>query len=107
MDGGLCNTLCITCEFEVLTMGTRSVRLDEEAEAALLDILTHEGVSISDAIKKGLLTYREKSLNTAVRRPVDFFKGFELGGGGYAIGAARDSKKLVRDKLLSAKRKRP
>lgn len=86
-------------------MGTRSVRLDEEAEAALSDIVSHERLSISDAIKRGLLTYRDKSLATTARRPTDFFEEFELGEGGYAIGPARNSKELVKDKLNVKRRK--
>jgi len=40
-------------------MGTRSVRLDEEAENALEEIVNCTGMSISDAIKQGLVAYRE------------------------------------------------
>lgn len=85
-------------------MGTRSVRLDEEAEAALSDILKREGLSISDAIKKGLLTYKEKSLVTATRRPADFFVRFDLGEGGYSAGSAREAKSLVKAKLKAKRR---
>ena len=85
-------------------MGTRSVRLDKEAEAALSDILNREGLSISDAIKRGLLTYREKSLATTVRRPADFFSTFDLGEGAYSIGAARDAKVLIKNKLKTKRR---
>lgn len=80
-------------------MGTRSVRLDEEAERALDEIVSRTGLSISDAIKQGLIEYRRKALATAHRKPADFFCEFDLGEGGYAIGPARDGKALIKRKL--------
>ena len=80
-------------------MGTRSVRLDDEAERALEAIVKQTGLSISDAIKQGLIKYREIALAKAKPRPADFFTNYDLGPGGYAPGPARDSGRLVKDKL--------
>ena len=80
-------------------MGTRSVRLDVEAEAALDDIINTTGVSISDAIKQGLLAYREKALAVQTKKPADFFKALDLGDGGYALAPARQAKSAIRTKL--------
>ena len=80
-------------------MSTRSVRLDDEAEFALADIVKRTGMSISDAIKQGLVSYREIAMNHTLKRPADFFTQFDLGEGGYAIGAARDSKSLLKNKI--------
>lgn len=82
-------------------MGTHSVQLDNEAEKALSDIVNYTGTSISDAIKQSLKEYRKKTLVTTKQRPADFFKEFDLGDDDCAIGAARDSKRLVKEKLLA------
>jgi hypothetical protein len=88
-------------------MGTRSVRLDEEAERALGDIVDRTGLSISDAIKQGLIEYSRKALATANRKPADFFLEFDLGEGGYAVGSARDSKALLKRKLRERRANQP
>lgn len=84
-------------------MSTRSVRLDDEAEEALCDITSRTGLSISDAIKQGLIEYRKIALATTARKPADFFNEFDLGDGGYSISPARDSKQAIKNKLLSKK----
>ncbi len=78
-------------------MSTRSVRLDDEAEFALEDIVNRTGMSISDAIKQGLISYREVALKATIKHPSDFFKQFDLGDGGYTIGSARNSKSLIKN----------
>lgn len=85
-------------------MSTRSVRLDDEAEEALGDIIARTGMSISDAIKQGLIEYHKLVLATSKRKPTDFFNEFDLGDGGYSISPARDSKQAIKSKLLN---KRP
>lgn len=80
-------------------MSTRSVRLDDEAEVALEDIVKRTGMSISDAIKQGLVSYREVAMRTALKRPADFFAQFDLGEGGYTLGTARESKSLLKNKI--------
>jgi len=85
-------------------MSTRSVRLDAEAENALEEIVNCTGMSISDAIKQGLVAYRNVAMETATIQPSKFFREFELGEGGYSTGDARRSKTLLKDKLRS---KRP
>lgn len=80
-------------------MSTRSVRLDVEAEAALNDIISKTGISISDAIKQGLLVYREQTLSTQTKRPSEFFESFDLGEGGYALAPAREAKTALSKKL--------
>ena len=85
-------------------MGTRSVRLDDEAEKALDEIINVTGISISDAIKRGLIEYRDKALAAANKKPADFFENFDLGDGNYAIGEARDAKYLLKEKLLEKRK---
>ena len=80
-------------------MGTRSVRLDDEAEQALEDIMARTTLSISDAIKQGLMSYREIALKTSIRKPSDFFETFDLGEGGYSVESARNSKETIRNNM--------
>lgn len=82
-------------------MSTRSVRLDDEAEEALSEIISRTGLSISDAIKQGLIEYRKLALATTTRKPADFFNEFDLGEGGYSLSPARDSKQAIKNKLLN------
>lgn len=80
-------------------MSTRSVRLDDEAESALEDIVKRTGMSISDAIKQGLVSYREIAMANTLKRSADFFAQFDLGEGGYTTGTARTSKSLLKNKI--------
>jgi hypothetical protein len=94
----------ITCLERLGIMSTHSVKLDDEAEDALGDIIARTGLSISDAIKQGLIEYRKLALATTQRKPADFFKEFDLGEGGYSISPARDSKRALKDKLLNKRK---
>ena len=87
-------------------MGTRSVRLDEEAESALGEIMDRTGFSISEAIKEGLLEYRQKAIDLSRRRPSDFFERFDLDEGGYAAAPARESGAMVKEKLRNRRTRR-
>lgn len=96
----------ISTTIMVTPMSTRSVRLDDEAEEALADIISRTGLSISDAIIQGLIEYRKLALATAKRKPADFFKDIDLGDGGYSIGRARESKQALKSKLASKRQRR-
>ncbi|VAW72554.1 hypothetical protein MNBD_GAMMA10-1732 [hydrothermal vent metagenome] len=87
-------------------MGTRSVRLDDEAELALEDIVKRTGMSISNAIKLGLISYRETAMKAALRTPSDFFNQFDLGEGGYTTGTARNNKSILKDRIKARIRRK-
>lgn len=97
----MCNTVN-----EVDKMSTRSVRLDNEAEFALDYIVKKTGMSISDAIKQGLISYREVTMKIAAKHPSDFFCEFDLGGGGYALASARESKSKLKSSIKEKLRRR-
>ena len=80
-------------------MTTRTVRLDDEAEIALNEIILHTGITISAALKNGLLTYRDKAVKNAQRKPSDFFTEFDLGIGGGAKAPAMDASKAIKEIL--------
>ena len=66
-------------------MGTRAVRLDDDTERVLAEIVRVTGLSISAAMKKGLLALRKEVARDAQRRAYDVYKDLDLGPGGYAI----------------------
>ena len=77
-------------------MGLRTVRLDEEAEKVLAHIVTVTGLSVSAAMKKGLLALRDDVAREAQRHPFDVYRELDLGPGGYAIAPATQSRRGVR-----------
>jgi antitoxin component of RelBE/YafQ-DinJ toxin-antitoxin module len=95
------NVILIVLQLGMKNMSTRSVRLDDEAEGALAEIVNRTGLSISDAIKQGLITYREKALTMQTRNPSDFFNAVDLGDETSSIGPARNAKEVIKNKLRS------
>ena len=85
-------------------MGTRSVRLDEEAESALAEIIGRTGLSISEAIKNGLIEYQELCRHRSTKSPADFFDTFDLGEGGYSFAPARQAKEAIKTKLKNKRK---
>lgn len=80
-------------------MATRTVRLDDEAEAALKEIRKATGLPISEALKQGLHALQERVTHEARRTPYEIYKELDLGPGGYAIAPARDAKRAVREAI--------
>ena len=73
-------------------MATRTVRLDEEAEAALQEIREATGLPISEALKQGLQSLRQRVGEQSGRRPYDFYQQLDLGVGGYAVAPSTDTR---------------
>ena len=80
-------------------MGIRWVRLDEETERALTQIVTATGLSVSAAMKKGLLALRNDVVREAHRVPYDVYKGLDLGSGGDAVAPATQTRRGVRSAI--------
>lgn len=76
-------------------MGTRTVRLDEEAERLLSEIRRQTGTTVSGALKRGLEVAARELRERAATRPYDIFRQIELGEGGYARAPARKAKKAI------------
>jgi 8-oxo-dGTP pyrophosphatase MutT (NUDIX family) len=85
-------------------VATRTVRLDEEAEAALREIREATGLPISEALKRGLRSLQERVRHEATHTPFAIFQEFDLGPGGYAIAPSTDVRRGVR--LALAKKHR-
>jgi hypothetical protein len=78
-------------------MGARSVRLDEEAETALAYIVRTTGLSISGALKQGLLVLRTQLARQAPPAPYDIYTQLDLGPGGYTIAPSTETRRGVQE----------
>ncbi len=78
-------------------MGTRTVRLDDEAEKTLERLRNITGLSISDVLKQGLNAYERQALEHEKRKPYDIYRELDLGEGGYATASAREAKSAIVD----------
>jgi len=80
-------------------VGTRTVRLDDEAEKTLTKLRKVTGLSISEVLKRGLSAYEEQAMQRAARNPFAIYRELDLGKGGYAIGPARHAKSAVKEDI--------
>ncbi len=77
-------------------MATRTVRLDPEAERTLASLTRMTGLSISEVLKRGLMSYKQEALNgRATRTPYELLCRLDLGPGGYARAPASGAKSAV------------
>jgi hypothetical protein len=80
-------------------MATRTVRLDDEAEAALRQIRESTGLPISEALKRGLRYFQQRVQHETRHRPYDIYRRLDLGPGGYAIAPSTDTRRGVAEAL--------
>ena len=76
-------------------MATRTVRLDEESEAALRQIRETTGLPITEALKRGLRSLLEDVRSEVKRTPYDIHRGLDCGPGGYAIAPSTETRRGV------------
>jgi hypothetical protein len=87
-------------------MATRTVRLDPEAERTLASLTRMTGLSISELLKRGLISYKQQTMNApAARSPYELLCALDLGPGGYARAPAKDAKAAVRKAILRKHRR--
>jgi hypothetical protein len=80
-------------------MATRTVRLDDEAEAALRQITDATGLPISQALKRGLRSLQAEILQESGRTPFDVYERLDHGPGGDAIAPSTETRLGVRKAL--------
>jgi hypothetical protein len=80
-------------------MATRTVRLDDETERALQEVLAATGLPISEALKRGLHSLREEVRRQAERTPYDIYRELDLGAGGYAIAPSTETSRGIREAI--------
>jgi hypothetical protein len=76
-------------------MATRTVRLDDEAEAVLQQIRDATGLPISEALKQGLKSLKQRVDAESGRRPYELYQHLDLGPGGYAVAPSTDTRRGV------------
>ena len=80
-------------------MSTRTVRLDDNAEATLAALQKQTGLSVSSVLKRGLETFALATREKTATRPYEAYCRLDLGPGGDAADAAADAKARVADKV--------
>ena len=80
-------------------MGTRTVRLDESAEASLTKLCKTTGLSISEVLKRGLKAYEHAPAQDGSPTPWDVYQRVDLGEGGWSVAPARDTKHALQSVL--------
>lgn len=86
-------------------MATRTVRLDDEAEAALQQIRDITGLPISEALKQGLQSLRQRVAEESERTPYDLYRQLDLGPGGYACAPSTDTRRGMAAALRKKRRR--
>jgi hypothetical protein len=85
-------------------MGTRTVRLDEEAESTLERLRALTGLSISEVLKEGLTALEIQARQRAKREPYDIYCEIDLGKAGYARAPAVQAKSALADVIRRKQR---
>jgi hypothetical protein len=86
-------------------MGTRTVRLDPEAEELLGEIMKLTGMTISAALKEGLVHLRARLRLDPSTRSWDLYESLDLGPGGYSVSPSTETREGV-TRALKKKHKR-
>ena len=74
-------------------MAARTVRLDDDTEKILEELMNRTGLSISGVVKQGLLALRDQIATPPRRTPYDIFRELDLGPGGYASAPSTDTRR--------------
>lgn len=85
-------------------MALRTVRLDDDSERILKELIMETGMSISAVLKEGLIALRERRAQAAPRRTAwEIYEELDLGPGGDAIAPSTEVRegvqKAIRRKL--------
>jgi hypothetical protein len=80
-------------------MASRTVRLDDDTERILEELVEDTGLSISGVFKQGLLALRDQVSAPPNRTPYDIFRELDLGPGGYASAPSTDTRQGARDAI--------
>lgn len=80
-------------------MSVRTVRLDEETEAVLSELVDRAELSVSEVLKRGILALRAELSRKPFRRPHEVYASLDLGPGGYSIAPSTATRRGVRESL--------
>jgi hypothetical protein len=77
-------------------MATRTVRLDQECEDALEEVVRATDLPISAVLKQGVVLVRDRIRAESGAEPFAIYESIDLGEGGYARAPARRAKTAIR-----------
>jgi len=80
-------------------MAARTVRLDEETEKILEQLVQTTGLSISAVLKQGLIAFREQMAHPVGRSAYEIYEELDLGPGGYALTPSTETRRGVQEAL--------
>lgn len=80
-------------------MATRTVRLDEETEKILEQLVQRTGLSISAVFKQGLIAFRDQTARSVGRSAYEIYEELDLGPGGYALAPSTETRRGVQEAL--------
>jgi hypothetical protein len=86
-------------------VGTRTVRLDPEAEKTLQQIRKATGLSISEALKRGLNALQREMRFARTTTAWDVYRRLDLGPGGYAIAPSDAGRAAIRRAIEKRQRR--
>ncbi len=80
-------------------MSSRTVRLDEDTERILEDLVRDTGLSISAVLKRGLLALRNQQSQESRRTAYEIYEELDLGPGGYAVAPSTETRRGVQEAI--------
>ncbi len=81
-------------------MALRTVRLDDDSEQILKELMMETGKSISAVLKEGLLALLDRQSQMAPRRTAwEIYEELDLGPGGYAIAPSTEVRQGVQEAI--------
>lgn len=80
-------------------MAAKTVRLDDDTEKILQELVNRTGLSISEVVKQGILALRDQIAASPRRIPYDIFRELDLGPGGHASAPSTDTRQGARDAI--------
>lgn len=80
-------------------MSVRTVRLDNDTENILEQLVRATGLSISAVFKRGLLSLRNELAGETRESPYEIYRKLDLGQGGDSIAPSTETRRGVRQAI--------
>jgi len=78
-------------------MSVRTVRLDNDSERLLEQLIQATGLSISAVFKRGLLSLRDQLGRKGEETPYEIYRQLDLGPGGDSVAPSSETRRGVRE----------
>jgi Ribbon-helix-helix protein, copG family len=80
-------------------MASRTVRLDDDTEKILKQLIEGTGLSISAIFKEGILALRDRMATKPKRSAYDIYRELDLGPGGYASAPSTETRRGAQEAI--------